>query len=285
MFEAVANACLAQVPLDTVKILLSGASLGLAATIILLLKYHAFSAKQKIGLIYSHLAALVFPGVLLTTNMACGFLCLPCFENPLALGLLALPGTLLLAGVAGFVVIPGYFLLSRRHAPLSGALASFVREQAGKLGMRSPRLLLLDRAQPLAFSFRAAATAIVLSVGLLDVLSRKEAEAVLLHELHHLKFRASLLKLSTHLLKLSPFSFLMGFQGDLGREEARADHFAAAVQGTGKHVQSAKRKIAMFSAGQPGWSEPSGQSSPRLGRYSHIEPSGQSTRRQTGQKC
>ena len=243
------GACFLEVSPDPAKLILSLVSFSLAVLIIVVLRKFRLSTKARVALIYSHLSSLFFPFALFSTNLACGFMCLPCFESPLSLALLSLPTTLLLSALAGFVVIPAYYMRSGRAALLANsALSRFVRKQARKLRMRPPSIYILDMVRPVAFSFRTFRSAIVLSVGLLDILSRKEQEAVALHELSHLRSATSLFKLSASLMRFSPFSFLKNFSREVGEEERKADVFVVASQGTGRHLKEAKRKMEEFEA-------------------------------------
>ena len=101
--------------------------------------------------------------------------------------------------------------------------------------------------RPLAFSFRSFTSAVFLSVGMLEILKKKEVEAVLLHELFHVKSRASVFKLTSALIKFSPLSFMKNFHGELGKGEGEADSFVREAQGTSLHLESAKRKMREFS--------------------------------------
>lgn len=240
------DACFLAVSADQTKIFLAAASFVFATVSIFFLRKN-FSNKIKISLIYTHLATIFFPFVLFSTNLACGAWCLPCFNEPVSLVFLSLPTTLLFAGIAGFVAIPGFYLFSRKSYPLrQKSLAGFVSFHAKKLQMKAPKLYLLDRAKPVAFSFKTFRSAIFLSVGMLDILTKKEIEAVLLHELYHIKSKSSLFKFSSHLLKFSPFSILKNFSTELSEEEKKADGFVESMQKTAIHLLSAKRKSEGF---------------------------------------
>ena len=237
------NACTAGISIDGVKFLLALASFSLAVLTIFLLR-RSFSSKAKIGLIYAHLSSLFFPPVLFTTNFACGWFCLPCFENPLGLALLALPTTLIASAIAGFVVIPGYFLISRKtFLSTDKGLKSFLANHSARAGIKAPGLYIIDLARPLAFSFRSFRSAIFLSVGMVEILRKRELEAVLLHELFHVKSGSSIFKFSSALMRLSPFSLMKNFDLELGSEEEGADSFVREVQRTSRHLAGAKRKI------------------------------------------
>ncbi|MBI2583364.1 MAG: M48 family metalloprotease [Candidatus Aenigmarchaeota archaeon] len=223
------------------KVPLALLALSIAAVSFIVLKKATPSAKGKIGLIYLHLASLFFTPVMLFTNFGCGVGCSACYSDVSHLVAYSLPSTLLLAALAGFVIIPGFYMRNSINAPRW--MRSFAGRHAKKNGMKKPRIFLLDGAFPRAFS--TARSAIFVSAGLLDILSRKELEAVLLHEIHHLKSRASALRFSSLLMKLSPFTLFRAF-GESGNEEALADRYAAKVQETKRHINSARAKINAF---------------------------------------
>ncbi|MBI2971806.1 MAG: M48 family metalloprotease [Candidatus Aenigmarchaeota archaeon] len=229
------------------RLALSILSLAFAVLTLYALKKYELSTKLKIGIIYSHLFFLSFPAVLFTTNLACGSMCMPCQDNTYALIGYALPSTLALATIAGFVVIPSFYIVSHKRMEISDKeLLRFVHRHARRMKIKKLKLYAIDRAKPLAFSFRSFRSAIFLSVGLLDVMNRKEIEAVLLHELAHLQRRSSALKLSHALLRLSPLSLLARFHHDAGEEERRTDAFVVRQQKTERYLLSAKRKMDAF---------------------------------------
>ncbi len=241
------NFCAVAVTIETEKLLLASFSFALAiALFLLLLKHPRLSNSKKVAAIYGHLTALFFPFALFSTEAACGFLCLPCGDNAAGLALLALPTTLIASTLAGFVVIPTLFILTQRKRELQGRYVSFVRAHAQKLNVREPRLYVVNKARPVAFSFRSLRPSIFVSVGLFDVLKPKEIEAVLLHELAHLQLRSSAFKLSAALMRLSPFALLRGFTGDLNQDEQAADRAVVQAQKTGWHLTQAKRKVNRF---------------------------------------
>ena len=72
---------------------------------------------------------------------------------------------------------------------------------------------------------------------------------MLLHELSHIRSRASVFKLSLHVARvLSPFAVLASFCGSqsVSREEDSADNYAANVQGTSRYIDSAKAKVTDY---------------------------------------
>lgn len=234
--------------IDIEKVFLSVLSITFATIIVLALKkYNNMSTKTKLFLIYSHLVFLFFPLVLLTTNFACGALCMSCYNKTLNLIIYALPSTLLLSTLAGFIVIPSFYMMSNKKREIkSKDILSFVRSQSKGLGIKTPKLYAIDKAKPIAFSFRSYKSAIFLSIGLLDIMKKKEIEAVILHELSHIKQKASAMKLSSHIMKFSPMSVLARFHHDSSEEEKTADGYAIKIQGTERYIISAKQKVERF---------------------------------------
>ncbi len=244
--------CFFGLVVDPAKIVLSILSISFAVSLIFLLKRLSFSNKSRIVILYSHLVFLLYPLMLFTTQTTCGMLCVSsCYTGPnnfVNLLLLSLPATLLVSTLVGFIVIPLYYVKTNNERQIkSGWVLSFIKKSSKNLNIRPPKVFALDKANPLAFSFRHFKSAIFLSVGLFDILNRKELEAVILHELAHIKEKTSALKLSLTFFRfLSPMSTLVKFHHLRTEEERKADSFAASVQKTKKHVRSARAKIRKY---------------------------------------
>ena len=113
--------------------------------------------------------------------------------------------------------------------------------------IKMPKIYIFDNANPIAFSFKSLKSMIFISAGLMDLLNKKEIEAVILHELWHIKRKASILTMSVSLLRFfSPLSLLARFHHDSDKEESHADRFAITTQKTDKHLKSAKTKMDKF---------------------------------------
>jgi len=237
--------CFAGFAIDIDKVLLTGISLALAVFFLLMIS-RTKSTKTKVGMIYGHLIMLSFPFVLFTTNFACGAACMSCYSDTMAMVSYALPSAVAVGTLAGFVVIPSFYMFSSRHQSRNRELVAFVRKYSRLMKIRAPKLYIIDKAKPIAFSFKSFKSAVFVSVGMLDILSKKETQAVILHEMAHIRQKSSVMKFSSSLLKLSPLSVLARFHHDTGKEEEEADSFAIRMQGTSKHIISAKRKIGMY---------------------------------------
>ncbi len=233
---------------EIMKILFVVISFSISGVLIFILKRYNTSTKTKIALIYSHIITLFFPFTLLTASTGCGLLCISCYSNILQVFVLALPPTILISTIAGFIVIPAFFISTNRSNEIrSGKIHSFVKSSSKKLGIKQPKTYLIDKQDPIAFSFRKFKSAIFLSVGLFDILRWKEVQSVILHELGHIKQRSSALKLSTFILRIfSPLSILLRFHHNNSLEEKKADKIAINIQGTDRHLKSARRKISEY---------------------------------------
>ncbi len=240
--------CFAGIPLVVdEKVLLSISSFFFAIVVLFFLKGN-FGTKTKLVLVYSHLTFLFFPFVLFTTNVGCLIACAPCQNSLVSLTLLALPTTLIVSTLVGAVVIPSYYIFLNKNREIRTVwIRKFVKSYADKLNFPLPKIYAIDKAAPLAFSFRSFKSAIFLTVGLLDILNKKEIEAVLLHEIAHLVRKSSLVKLSFSILRLfSPLSILVKFYHDSSEEEKSADKFTIKEQKTDTYLNSAKRKMDEF---------------------------------------
>ena len=240
--------CFAGFGLNDARFPLMLVSILLAVFTFFILKKVNLSTKSRIGIIYTHLSLLFFPVVLYSVNLSCGVMCLPCNNDNLLLVAYSLPSTLIASMLAGFVVIPSFYILSNKKREIKNKwVTDFINIYSVKLNIKPPRVYAVDKAKPIAFSFRSFRSAVFLSIGLLDILNKKELEAVLLHELAHIKEKSSALKFSYNSLRLfSPISLLARFNYDKSVEESKADNFVAKEQNTERYLNSAKRKMARF---------------------------------------
>ncbi len=240
--------CLAGIPLESDKLILMGFSLIIAVATFIPLKKFNLSTKSKVALIYGHIIAILFPVVLFTTNVLCGTGCMPCYNNMYSLVALSLPTTLIIGTIASLFIIPGIYILYNKKSVLENrTINKFLMKHSTRLNIQPPKIYTINTAKPVAFSFKSFRSAIFLSAGLLDILRKKEIEAVILHELGHIKRKASLLTSSISIMKIfSPFSLLSRFHHDSYKEEEHADRFAIRIQKTSKHLKSAKKKLDDF---------------------------------------
>ena len=220
------------------------------AALFALRRLKAAGTKQRLTLLYIHVFAFVFPFLFFLFFRGCQTYFSGCDQvKAIAtmLGLTAIIATILALAVAPFAFVKRYS--SKAVVMKNNHWAGFVKRHSRMLALREPRIYVMDNAAPVAFSFSFLQPQIFLSVGLFEVLGRKEIEAIILHELAHIKSRVTFVKLSAYLARLlSPFSVLADFlgSGSVSREEAAADDFAAGAQRTYNHLESAKRKIMRY---------------------------------------
>ncbi|RMD58013.1 hypothetical protein D6825_02215 [Candidatus Woesearchaeota archaeon] len=208
-------------------------------TIFALAALLAFNRSGRLSFLYAHLVFVLSPVFYFALSINCSF--------GFAKGLLSWC-TLLFAKfiiyvlpplIAAVVIGGAFFVPMLLRASSRAVNSSIFRSAQRKAGVKS-RLFVIDRAAPQAFSSGGDVFA---SVGLFDVLSKDELEAVFLHELHHVKKRASWRKLSDRLVRF--FSPLAWFsKGCVESDEIEADEFAIRIQGTRAHIDSARLRIA-----------------------------------------
>lgn len=221
-------------------------SLFVAVTSFILIKKNRYDSNRKLVLIYTHIFSLLFPVIYLSFSKSCMLAQSEC--NTSAAILKSIPFTLLGTFILGFFIVPLFIVKSKKYLETRDThVNTFIKEQAALLRIKQPRVYLLDIAKPVAYSFSNIVSGIVFSVGLLDILKRRELEAVLLHELGHIKYRSSFFKFSTWFCKMvSPLCRFARLEEGLNREEEKADRVAMALQGTKKHLLTAKRKVNGF---------------------------------------
>lgn len=141
-----------------------------------------------------------------------------------------------------FAVGLGYYAAPALYKRMYGA-KPLIDKRFAKLAL-GVSFWTIDTAKPIAFSF---AKDVLISVGMFELLNKKEQEAVVLHELGHIKNKSSLAKFSTWLARLfSPVAHFASLGASISAEEEIADSFAISMQGTARHLNSAKRKVEAF---------------------------------------
>lgn len=233
LWNCIFDHCLKGFLASGTNVAVSVVSIAIAALAVIYVRSQNRDAKKKIAATYLYLAALFFPIALFAISSTCNMLLPNCDAKLL---LYSIPVAAGLAIISGFVFIPG-ILMFRGARVTDPSMAALVSKHA-----RAPvSVYSIETDKPSAFSFSSFRSAIFLSVGLSDVLTKKEKEAVLLHEIAHINSRSSSLKVSSMLMRI--FSPLAALSPELDAEETMADDFAVSVQKTRKYLISAKRKI------------------------------------------
>lgn len=227
------------------QISLAAAALSVAVAAIFAMRMKSTSVRMKMQLVYLHMAALFFTPIFFALSMKCNGVCDMALVE---LAAYSIPSAFAASLAFGFFGIPQLYLKfsGAKKVPAKSSIFKFAAKHAAKIMIPAPAIFFSDSQAPYAFSSSWPKPMIVLSVGLSDILEKKEIEAVLLHELHHTRSQASVVKLSAFLLRFSPFSALKKFNDELDSEERAADAFAAKTQGTSRYLNSAKRKVSGF---------------------------------------
>lgn len=240
--------CFTGIIIEPAKPTLSIISFFIVLVTLFILKKTKMSTTLKISIIYAHLTALIFPFVLYSTHLGCGATCMSCYTNTLTLVSIALPTTIFLSTLAGLFIIPSLYMFSNRKLIIKNKnILNFVEKKSKKMGIKSPKIYAIDSSRPIAFSFRSFISAIFMSIGIFDILNKKEIESVVLHELYHIKQNSSIIKFSNIIIRLfSPLALLANFNHDINKEEINADRFVIKEQKTSKYLKSAKKKINKY---------------------------------------
>jgi Zn-dependent protease with chaperone function len=232
---------------DPIKVSISLLSLALSVWFFFLMKRQA-EPRKKVMLIYAHLFTLIFPVVYYIFTNGCMSVASMGFCNSFKPAVSIFFVTLGSSIVLGYLLTPLMLKFSSKTSHVRNHhLDDFLAAQAEKAGIGKPALHLLDSAKPQAFCVSILKPRIYVSIGLAELLTKREVEAVLLHELGHIKRQSSWLKFSTYLHRLaSPFSVFTDFNPLMRAEEKAADEFAIKMQRTERYILSAKKKIIAF---------------------------------------
>ncbi|MBI4438325.1 M48 family metalloprotease [Candidatus Woesearchaeota archaeon] len=234
--------------MEPLKMSIITASLMLAIGSLLMVIRKNSSSSQRIFFTYLHVFALVFPFAFYFLFSGCQAFYTGCSKLLPIIYLIGFTG--LLSAVIGSLAAPLVFLYIKAKSSRSlksNDLQKFIETESSLLGVKTPKVYIIDEASPVAFSFSNIRPVIFMSAGLFDILNRREIESVLLHELMHIKSGTSALKFSAFLARLfSPLASFTTFRHELNAEEERADNFSATRQGTTRHLKSAKEKVNSF---------------------------------------
>ena len=198
--------------------------------------------KTKTNYLYAHIFFLFSPfifSVLLWECIMPVFMCTP------KLIIYGLSGGSALGLLTSLLVIPYFYPWATNSKVIKNKeMINFLKNQTKSLNIKQPNLYSVEDITPIAYSITNTRPAIFLSIGLCEILNKKEREAVLLHELYHIKNNSSFWKFSMSNMKMfSPLSSFSSIRKSLEKEEKDADLFAIEVSGTDKFLNSAKDKI------------------------------------------
>lgn len=198
----------------------------------------AWKKYDKPWLLYSHLFLVLSPLFYFALSINCSM----SMVNTFLSWCTALLTKFVIYGVPPLMAatfLGGYALIPYLYKKLARPLSLNYFKELCKLTGINAELFIVDKAKPVAFTLK---NKVFISVGMFELLSKKELEAVLLHELYHVKSRASWGKFSAGFVKLfSPIAWFSA--ASVEKEECSADAFAARMQKTSRHVNSAKLKV------------------------------------------
>jgi Zn-dependent protease with chaperone function len=222
---------------DEAKMTLVLLSFLLAAVVLFVSQRQTRSAQHRFVLLHLHLGFLLFPFAFLALSLTCTQTGL-CAVGLTQMALLTLPLAVVAALFAGLFLLPLVHRL--RGKPENGWMQDFVSNQSVRADV-----FLFDSLHRTAYSVSGFYPAILVSRRMASALSRKQMQAVLLHELAHIRRGSQPLKtVALFLQRISPLRRLVAVPLLIQQEEAFADGFAARVQGTSRHLEKARRKIS-----------------------------------------
>lgn len=232
-------------PLGTVTAVISHPAFVLVLTGLALFSIITFVLWKRhnvLWLLYAHLFFLLMPVFLLAVKIKCApgvmsswiSLCTMLFAKFV---IYALPALIALTMIAGFFIVPKvYQKNAQRHRSKNF-------QRLCKQSEVNAELFVIDKANPVAFTLKNKVFA---SVGLFELLSKKELEAVMLHELAHVKSMSSLNKFGECFARiLSPLAWFVSSKS-IETAEIDADNFAIEIQGTAKFINNARKKVSAF---------------------------------------
>jgi len=198
--------------------------------------------KIKTTYLYSHIFFLFAPFIFAAFLWNC---VMPVFMCTPKLIIYSLSGGSTLAVFSSFLVMPYLYPWATKSNEIKSSKQNkFLKKWTNYLGISQPSLYSLNEATPIAYSITNIKPAIFLSVGICELLNKKEMQAVLLHELYHIKNKSSIWKFSLNQIRMfSPLSSFSSIKKSIDNEEREADLFAVKIQGTKMFLASAKNKI------------------------------------------
>lgn len=206
----------------------------------------AKNIKTKLSLIYLHVLFFIVPLVIMAFSSSCK---IPVFNCTTKQFIIFVLGAGIGLFVIGFFLVPYIYLALNKNKEIKDkTMTSFIKKHSTLMKIRTPKIFYINSAKPYAYSVKTIKGAVFISVGMFELLSKKQIEAVILHELYHIKQRSSFYKFSTVFLKtFSVTPAFLNLNKNLEDEEKKADLFAVKVQKTNAYINTAKKRISLFS--------------------------------------
>lgn len=128
----------------------------------------------------------------------------------------------------------------------SNSIPSKLQNILEKVGLKEDKVVVIKRQSSHAFSFGTRSQIIVLSDGLINKLTSRQLEAVVLHEKYHLESKHSLLLILSEII--SSTLFFLPLVKEINKKmkivfEKQADAFAISIQGNDFHLTKALLKV------------------------------------------
>ena len=207
--------------------------------------FYEWKSKRNYLFVYAHLLFLLIPLILFANGVNCS---MSMINGLLALCGLAISKFLIYTSplvifstfALGYFLVPLIYVKKFAKKEIKNKTVSeFNKSQSADV-----KIFVIDKSHPIAFTI---AKKIFVSVGMFEILTAKEIEAVILHELGHIKHKTSLNRLSARIMRFaSPLSYfgLSDYCRDC--DEKEADEFAISVQKTRKYLNSARRTVRIY---------------------------------------
>ncbi|MCL5433403.1 MAG: M48 family metalloprotease [Candidatus Marsarchaeota archaeon] len=215
---------------------------ALAISTFVLLKTGRLSTYRVAILGYVHFMALLFPFIFFASTMSCVQLgeC-----NIISTAGYSLIIVLPIAAVAYYLFIPYLFkVIYGARKIKKGMIYTRLKWLSKSLDLKLPKLFLIDGSTPNAFSVSGFHSSIFLSVGVFEIMNKKEIDAILIHELNHIASASSILKPLAWFAGRLHLEYLHSILVSVLRnEEHSADHLSCVMQGTSIYLKSAKMKV------------------------------------------
>ncbi len=201
--------------------------------------------KNKSWLILSHILFLITPFIFIANQINCSLglvsgLLAFCTKIITEIIMYFIPAAIILSFIIGYWIIPLFY----KKAFNAKEHNNYLVNKYSKLLNLNIDFYLMDIAKPLAFSLKKS---IFVSVGMFELLNKKEIEAVILHEIGHVKNNSSLNKFTALFARIAtPMASFNIIEHKIKHQEIIADNFAIKNQGTDKNIKNARAKIINY---------------------------------------